>query len=159
VIRPGGVDASAADTARVAGLVLGPMLAEGVIRRRPAVTAYAARHDLDGRAVGVLRSLRERYGPAPLGLRVAGRRLFVVLDPGDVDDILARTPDPFTPATVEKRAALSHFQPHGVLVSEAGERRRRRALNEAALDTGRAYHRHAAAFQELIDREMAPLND
>jgi cytochrome P450 len=145
------------DTARIAGVVLGTALAEGVVRRRPVVTGFAARHDLDGRAARVLRRVRDRYGPAPLRLGVPGRPMFLVLDPQDVDDVLARTPDPFTPATAEKKAALRHFQPHGVLISSGADRDRRRALNEVALDADVRNHRFAAAFLSVIDRETAPL--
>jgi cytochrome P450 len=147
--------ATAADTARIAASVLGPALAEGVIRRRPLVTRYAARHDLDGRAARTLARMRDRYGSDPLRLRVPGRVFVVVLDPQDVDDLLARTPDPFTPATTEKRAALRHFQPHGVLVSSGRERELRRSANETALDTARPRHRHAETFLDIIDRETA----
>jgi cytochrome P450 len=149
--------ATLADTARIAGAVLAPAVAEGLILRRPAVTRYAARHDLDGRAVRTLQQLRAKYGRAPLRLRVPGRRVFIVLDPPDVDDILARTPDPFAPATKEKKASLRHFQPLGVLISTGPDRQRRRKANEAALDTGRLVHRDAKAFLEVIERETDPL--
>lgn len=150
--------ASVADSARIAGLVLGPALAQGVIRRRPSVTAYAARHELDARAADVLREMRRRYGSQPLRLRVPGRDFAVVLDPADVHDLLTRTPDPFSPATTEKTASLRHFQPHGVLVSRGRERAPRRVLNERALDAEHEHHRYAKAFTDLVERETEPLN-
>jgi hypothetical protein len=47
------------------------------------------------------------------------------------------------PANREKQAALSHFQPHGVLISHGQSRMGRRELNEAVLDTARPVHRQA----------------
>ena len=65
--------ASARDTARVLGGVLTPMLAQGVIARRPRLTARAERHRLDDGAVTVLQEMRGRYGSGPLRLRIPGR--------------------------------------------------------------------------------------
>ncbi|WP_308258742.1 cytochrome P450 [Saccharothrix obliqua] len=113
--------------------VLLPTLAKGVIVRRPAMTALAERFQVDASAVDVMRSLSERYGPEPLRLRVTGRSVALVLDPGDVERLLAESPEPFALATREKRAALEHFQPHGSLISRGAVRDRRRAFNEVVL--------------------------
>ncbi|MGF0315540.1 hypothetical protein [Nocardia fluminea] len=61
--------------------------------------------------------------------------------------------EPGVSANREKRAALGQFQPHGVLVSTGKVREQRRAVNEAALDTGRPLHRLAAPFTEVIAEE------
>ncbi|MFL1428086.1 MULTISPECIES: hypothetical protein [unclassified Nocardiopsis] len=99
--------------------LLSLQVARGVIVRRPGGEALAARLDADRRLAALLRELRERYGDRPLPLTVAGRPLVLVLAAEDVRDLLERTPDPFSPGGREKRGALAHFQPHGVLVSDA----------------------------------------
>ncbi|MBP2335283.1 cytochrome P450 [Saccharothrix coeruleofusca] len=125
--------ASRADTARVFARVLLPTLAKGVILRRPGVVAAAEKLRLDGSAVRTVRRMRERYGPEPLRLRVTGRSFALLLDPADVRRLLDQSPEPFALATKEKRAALGHFQPHGVLASRGAARERRREFNEQAL--------------------------
>ncbi|MET9230253.1 cytochrome P450 [Lentzea sp. NPDC003310] len=121
------------DTARVLATVLLPTLAKGVIVRRPGVMAAAEKVQSDTRAIDTMRKMRDRYGPEPLRLRITGRSVAVVLDPADVGRLLDGSPEPFALATREKKAALRHFQPHGVLISDGPERDRLRALNERAL--------------------------
>ncbi|WP_434443394.1 cytochrome P450 [Lentzea sp. E54] len=121
------------DTTRVLATVLLPTLAKGVIVRRPGVMAAAEKVQSDTRAIETMRRLRDRYGPEPVRLRVTGRSLAVLVDPTDVGRLLAESPEPFALATKEKKAALKHFQPHGVLISEGRERERLRELNERAL--------------------------
>ncbi|MFI9009309.1 cytochrome P450 [Actinosynnema sp. NPDC053489] len=125
--------ASRLDTGRAFAEVLLPTLAKGVIVRRPVVTALAEKIQADAVAVAAMRRFRERYGPEPLRLRVTGRSIAVLLDPLDVARLLAESPTPFALATREKKAALAHFQPHGVLISTGPERARRRAVNEDVL--------------------------
>ena len=74
-------------------------------------------------------------------------------------DANEETPETFTPANAEKRAALNQFQPHGVLVSRGTERARRREVNENALDTGRPVHADAEAIVGAVHTELAPLLD
>jgi cytochrome P450 len=157
--RVGATVASTVDTARVLTRVLGPVIAQGVVNRRPAVTARAERQGWDGRAVRVLDDLRRRYGDGPLVLRLPGRRLALVLTAEDAGRMLAGTPDPFAAATTEKQAALRHFQPDGVLISTGAVRRDRRAFNEAALDTGQAMHRLAGPVTRVVDDEVDRLGD
>ncbi|SES21056.1 Cytochrome P450 [Lentzea xinjiangensis] len=121
------------DTARVLATVLLPTLAKGVIVRRPGVMALAEKTRSDSAAIDTLRHLRDRYGPEPVRLRITGRSVAVLVDPADVGRLLAESPAPFSLATREKKSALEHFQPHGVLISEGEERRRLRELNEGAL--------------------------
>ncbi|MGW6443125.1 cytochrome P450 [Lentzea sp. NPDC055074] len=121
------------DTARVLAAVLLPTLAKGVAVRRPGVMAVAEKVQADTRAIGTMRRLRDRYGPEPVRLRVTGRSVAMLVDPADVGRLLAGSPEPFALATGEKKAALTHFPPHGVLMSEGLERDRLRELGERAL--------------------------
>ena len=60
----------------------------------------------------------------------------------------------------EKRAALSHFQPHGVLISTGEERAERRAFNEQVLDSGSAVHRELGGqMADKVDQEANELID
>lgn len=62
--------ASVPDTLLAGLAVFGPILAQGVILRRPAMVALAERLEADRRAGQVLARLRDRYGPGPLRLRL-----------------------------------------------------------------------------------------
>jgi cytochrome P450 len=135
--------ASALSTARIGLAVLAPVLAQGVIVRRPRMLALAERLDLDRRAGWVLQAARDRYGAGVLRLGVPGRSIAVVLSTDGVRRLLEDTPAPFTPASREKVAALAHFQPDGVLISRGRLRTDRRRLNESVLDTDRPVHRLA----------------
>jgi cytochrome P450 len=147
--------ASVAETLRVALEVALPTLAGGVIKRRPAAMAVAGKLQFDRPAVRLLRRLRERHHGRPLKLRVPGRSVELALSGADVKRLLAGAPTPFSPSTVEKRAALGHFQPHGVLVSDAADRPARRRFTEAVLETGRPLHELATPFANAIAEEAA----
>lgn len=149
--------ASVRDTMLVVGTAVLPALASGVIRRPPRLMGRVARWDADARAIAVLQRLRARYGPQPVRLRVPGRSMAMVLDPGDVGRLLAASPEPFSPATREKVAALAHFQPHGVLVGTRADRARRRALDERALDTHQPVHAAAASLTRTVREETEDL--
>jgi cytochrome P450 len=146
--------ASVVETLQVGAVVVAPLLARGVIVRRPAMVRAAEALDADTRAVRLLQRLRSVHGEGPLRLRVPGRRMVVLLGAGDVHRVLAGSPEPFSPATREKRAALAHFQPHGVLISTGEQRRVRRALNEAALDSAAPVHRDADAMVAAVRAEV-----
>lgn len=147
--------AGIADTWAVLRDVMLPTLAKGpLIRRRP-VVARAERHRLDDRAVARLQALRDRHGPGPLELRIPFRRQAVILCAEDARRILAAAPEPFAPATREKRAALGHFQPAGVLSSQGHDRVIRRRLNEDVLETGCPVHSMAPRFAAMAEEEMA----
>ncbi|APC35065.1 MULTISPECIES: cytochrome P450 [Nocardiopsis] len=137
--------------------VLLPNLARGVIVRRPLMTGLVAGLDADRRAVSLLRGLRERHGDDPLPLRLAGRRLALVLSPQDVGRLLRETPEPFSPGGMEKRGALSHFQPHGVLISDHDARPGRRAANVAALVPGQTIHPDGDVVAGQADDEALAL--
>jgi cytochrome P450 len=145
------------DTAAAVGGVLAPMLLQGVIARRRRAVALAGRLGLDGRAVRTMTRLRERYGPGPLVLRLPLRTVALVLEPDDVARVLAGSPEPFAAASREKRGALGHFQPHGVLVSRGEIREQRRRFVEEVLDTGRPLHRLAEPFARVAREEALHL--
>jgi hypothetical protein len=94
--------------------------------RRPRVVAMAEYLDLDARAVRRTQKIRNRYGAAPLLLRIPMRSPALILHPADVHRVLAETPEPFATASIEKRAALGDFEPKGSLVSHGPERADRR---------------------------------
>lgn len=154
--------ASVVDTVRVLGGVVLPLLQRGVIVRRPLMTRLVDRLEADRKAVRLLQDLRHRYGRGPLRLRIPGRRMVVVLSPEHVHRVLAGSPEPFHPATREKRAALAHFEPAGVLISSTQDRPERRRFNEAALDTDHAVHRGADAMigkiNDEVDRLLAEMD-
>ncbi|WIV54686.1 cytochrome P450 [Amycolatopsis nalaikhensis] len=151
------VTASVAETLRVAVEVALPTLAGGVIKRRPAAMAVAEKLRFDRPAVKLLRQLRARHHGRPLKLRVPGRSVELALSGADVGTLLAGAPTPFSPSTREKRAALGHFQPHGVLISDAADRRSRRRFTEAVLEPGRPLHELAAPFAKVVADETAVL--
>lgn len=127
--------ASILDTGLAVQDVLLPVVAEGVILRRPRLTHLAERLHVDDRALRRVRRLRDRYGDSPVLLRLPGRTVALVTAPEDVRRLLDETPEPFSAATAEKVGALRHFQPHAVLVTDPPLRTLRRELNEHALDT------------------------
>jgi cytochrome P450 len=140
----------------IAGVVI-PTLAKGVIIRRPPMVALAERLDLDARAVRLMQQLRDRYGSGPLLLRIPVRSQAVILSPEHVRRVLDETPEPFATASLEKQAALAHFQPRGVLISHGGERADRRRFNEQVLDSERPAHRHAERFTSVVREEADTL--
>lgn len=141
------------------GRVLLPIVAQGVIVRRRRTVALAGRLRLDERALRVLRELRDRYGPGPLVLPIPRRPVALLLAPGDVRRVLLGTPEPFAAATREKRGALGHFQPRGVLVSHGELRAERRRFVEDVLDAGRPLHRFAEPFARIAHEEALALRE
>jgi hypothetical protein len=114
--------AAVRETLGVTADVLTPTIAKGVIIHRPKVVAMAERFDLDRRAVRRMQRLRDAYGEGPLLLRVPGLSRALILSPEHVHRVLDGSPEPFATASSEKRAALAHFQPRGVLISHGPER-------------------------------------
>ncbi|GAB3661360.1 cytochrome P450 family protein [Glycomyces tarimensis] len=168
--RPGATDESAtpqragvAETVRVLTRLVVPTVAVGVVKRRPLMMAVAERCQMDRSAIRLMGRLRERHGTSPLRLQIPGRSIALVMSASDVGRILAESPDPFTPDTVEKRAALGKFQPHGVLVSSGASRGERRRFNEAVLEPHRPLHHLAAPMlartAEECDRLAATVDD
>jgi len=147
--------ASVLDTLALGLDVFAPLVAQGVIIRRPPIVALAEKLDLDTRAVARMQKLRDKYGRGPLMLPLPIRNQAVVLDPQHAQRVLDASPAPFSPASTEKRGALAHFEPKAVLLSEGAERADRRPFNEAVLDTAHPMHRMAASFLPLIEEEAA----
>ncbi|MCC9742780.1 cytochrome P450 [Streptomyces sp. MNU89] len=151
--------AGTAEQVRFTTEVLLPLLSVGVIKRRPRVMALAERLQLDRGGVATVRLLRERHGAGPLLMRLAGRSVLLLLDPGDVRRVLDGTPRPFGPASWEKRGALTQFQPHGSLITRGTERAPRRRLNEEALETDRPLHHLAPTVAGTVGEEARLLAD
>jgi len=149
--------ASVGDSLRTVATALAPVVARGVIMRRPRVEAILERLDADRRLVRTLQRLRERYGSGPLHLRVPGRSVVLVLDAADVEDVLARSPEPFATTTPEKRGALAPFQPRGVLISHGADRADRRRFNQSVLEPERPLHHLAAPMVDVVRQEAAGL--
>lgn len=147
--------ASLGDTVAVLRDVVLPILGKGPLIRRRKVVGLAERQGLDDRAVRRMQALRDRYGPGPLLLRIPFRPQALILSACDARMILDNTPDPFAADTAEKRSALGHFQPDGVLSSRGRDRTIRRALNEETLQTGCPIHAMADRFAAIADAEMA----
>jgi cytochrome P450 len=154
------------DTLATAGLkdriafvadVVAPTLAKGPLVRRPRVVSVAERLDLDARAVRRMAALRDTYGDGPLLVPVPGRTHAVILSPSDARRVLEETPDPFMPATDEKRAALAHFEPKVSLASRGAERVDRRRFNDSVLENDRPVHSMADAMLPVVEEEAARL--
>jgi len=141
------------DTLALAVDVLATTFAKGVIVRRPAVVALAERLELDRRAVQRMQKLRNKYGSGPLMLPLPIRKQAVVLTPQEVRRVLDESPEPFSAASSEKRAALSHFEPKGSLISQCPQRTARRRFNEEVLEHERAVHHMVDKFLPVVDDE------
>lgn len=152
---PAGTTLSGITAARLLTTLTGPLVAGGVIARRKSVMPLLERRQTDADLVTTMTDLRERYGPGPLQLSLPGRRIVLPLVPDDVARVLAESPSPFTPANREKKAALSPFQPHGVLISTGPVRGHRRAFNEGVLDTDLTLHHLAGSIAPTVRDEMA----
>src|SRR5215213_9436996 len=88
---------------------------------------------------------------------VPGREIAFVLGAEAARRVLDGSPEPFAPANLEKRAALGHFQPAGVLVSHGAERARRRAFNERVLQPHCEAHELHDALLAKVEEEAAGL--
>src|SRR5881392_3554522 len=66
--------ASLAESAQLTGTVLAPLVARGLLARRPRVVALEARFDADRRAVRLLQRLRARHGDEALLVPIPRRR-------------------------------------------------------------------------------------
>lgn len=137
-----------------------PTWAQGLLLRRPWVTALAERWQFDRRAILYLQKLRRKYGNGPLLLRIGKRVHLILLAATDVARVLEGEASAFTPATDEKRAALLNFEPHGSLITRApGERALRRHFSEEILEQTRPVHSCAARFAAVVGGEAAQLLD
>lgn len=143
---------------RVFSLILASPVIKGPIIRRPRAVNMAERFDLDAAGVEEFKRLRVKYGDGPVQLSLMpGRRVALLLNPDDVHRVLNETPDPFRPASLEKRGALNHFQPAGLLVSSPQARQDRRPFNETVLEAGQTLHSHADVMTRAITEEAEAL--
>src|SRR3954470_7724950 len=149
--------ASSIDTLHVFGSVMLPTFGKGIFIRRPTMEAAAERMGFDTGAVKAMQRLRRKYGAAPLLLAIPGRPQLLLLDARDVIKVLNGTPRPFRTDTKEKRAALNHFEPGNVLVSDPARRAVLRPLHEAALCTSSTVHPLVSRFHEVIQDELRPV--
>jgi cytochrome P450 len=149
--------ASVADTVSILTRVLGPSVLKGAIIRRPRMVALAAQLDADTRAVQFMQRLHRQYGGGPLMLRLMSHRRALLLSPDHVRHVLNGAPTPFSPASFEKRAALSHFEPKNALISSAEDRPPRRAFNERVLQSDNPAHALAPKFLAVVDEETDAL--
>lgn len=149
--------ASFPDAVRALTTVFLPVAARGAIARRPRVVGLLQRGDADARAVRTMQRLRDRYGRGPVQVKLGFKRLVFLTDPEDVHRVLDGAPRPFRPDTLEKRHALGHFQPAGVLVSAPQDRVHRRPFNESVLDSGQTLHRIAGPASAVVEQEVTVL--
>jgi cytochrome P450 len=149
--------ASIAETMSFLAQVMAPTAGKGVIIRRRAMMSLAEGLNLDRSAVKAMQRLRNHHGRGPLMLRIPMRRQAVVLHPDDVRLILEQTPEPFATATMEKRAALGHFEPGMSLVSHGADRADRRRFNEDVLQHEKLMHDLAENFVTVAQREAGNL--
>jgi cytochrome P450 len=142
----------------LAGIV-GPPLARGAILRRRVAVGVTARLELDRRALRRMQRLHRRYAPGPLMLLMPGPPRALILHADHVRRVLDGAPEPFAADSPEKRAALGHFEPSGVLVSRGRDRAARRRYNEAVLEPRRPVHplgeRFARVAREEAERLLA----
>ncbi len=134
-----------------------PVWAKGILLRRPRIAALEARWRLDAGAMHLVQRLRRRYDGAALLLRKTGPPQLLLLSPADLKRVLDRTPEPFSPATQAKRAAIAHYEPHVSLISRGAERIVRRKFNDDILDSGCIFHRLALRFAEVVREEAMKL--
>lgn len=111
--RSGLNQASAGDTARIAAAIYGPSAVGTLVRRWNFVNDHTAWWDLSGRSLRVLHQMRRRYGTAPLRLNLPAprTRVFVMLDPDHVDEVMRAVP-------VQPRAAGTLTGPLADLVRQ-----------------------------------------
>lgn len=147
------------DSLAVLVRVVLPTLAKGVLVRRPRMLALAERLDLDARAVKEMQRLRSRYGEGLLLIRNPVRPQALVMKSEDAWLALQQAPSPYSPASDEKRSALGHFEPGVSLISTGGDRKRRRRLNEIALESHAPCHHLGATFSRIVDQEITSLAD
>ncbi len=151
--------ASIADTLSILLVAAAPLIAKGLIVRRPKIVHLLALGGAEGRGVRLLARMRRKYGDGPLLLRIPFREQAVVLSPKHLRRVLAETPEPFASDSSEKVASLAHFQPEGVLISHGAERAERRRFNEAVLESACPVHSLASSLTAMVEAGAASLRD
>ena len=77
----------------------------------------------------------------------------------DVRRVLAEAPEPFTPASTEKQAALSHFEPHNSLITRGPQRGPRRQFHDEVLQSSQPIHDCFKTFLAVVRGEARRLLD
>jgi cytochrome P450 len=141
------------ETLTILLLAIGPLVAKGIIVRRPKIVALLANTGGEEPGIRLLERLRRKYGGAPLRLKLPLRRQVVILSAGDLARVLAETPEPFASDSREKHSALAHFQPEGVLISTGEARAERRRFNERVLESACPIHSLGGSFAAIVRGE------
>ena len=149
--------ASLLENARLNSLVFVPNALQGVFRRRRAAVAVATRANVDGHAVGLLRGMNRGHHGGPVWVRVVRDPALLLLTPADVHRALAGSPDPFASDPKPKRDGLVAFQPDALTISRGDTWRKRRAFNEAVLETGQPLHGLGDGFVAVAGEEAETL--
>ena len=77
----------------------------------------------------------------------------------DVRRVLAEAPEPFTPASTEKQAALSHFEPRNSLITRGPQRGPRRQFHGEVLQSSQPIHDCFKTFLAVVRGEARRLLD
>ena len=77
----------------------------------------------------------------------------------DVRRVLAEAPEPFTPASTEKQAALSHFEPRNSLITRGPQRGPRRQFHNEVLQSSQPIHDCFKTFLAVVRGEARRLLD
>jgi cytochrome P450 len=141
---------------RFIAVVVTPTWAKGILLRRPLMVRLAERWQVDRRAIRFMQRLRRKHGDAALLVRAPGRSYVIPLSPDDVCRVLDAA-QAFTPASREKCAALSHFEPNVSLITRGPKRDLRRCLNDDVLASGQEVHPLAGSFLDIVRDEAARL--
>jgi cytochrome P450 len=149
--------ASLLENARLNSLVFVPNALQGVFRRRRAAVAVATRANVDGHAVGLLRGMNDGHHGGPVWVRVVRDPALLLLTPADVHRALAGSPEPFASDPRPKREGMVAFQPDALTISRGDTWRKRRAFNEAVLETGQPLHGFGDRFVAVAGEEAETL--
>jgi hypothetical protein len=145
--------ASLVDNVRFNQTVIVPNALQGIFRRRPAAVGIATRTNVDGQAVGLLRSLRRKHGDGPLWVRVVKDPALLLLSVADVRRALEGSPEPFASDPPSKKRGMSAFQPDALTISRGDLWAARRAFAVGVLDD----HGLDARFVGVLEEELAGL--
>jgi cytochrome P450 len=149
--------ASLVDNVRFNQTVILPNALQGIFKRRPPAVGIATRTNVDGQAVGLLRSLRRKHGPGPVWVRILKDPALLLLDVDDVQRALEGSPAPFASDPPSKKRGMSAFQPDALTISRGELWAARRRFAEGVLDTPKVSHRFAKRFVGIVEEELAEL--
>jgi cytochrome P450 len=119
-------------------------------------TEVATRFDT-GRGVATVELLTERYAGRPVVLKSVLGQTLLVLDAGDVRQVLESPVSVYAMNAAEKRRLFSPFAPDALNGSPPDLHAERRPFNEAVLDYGHEPHRLAERFLKVVHEEVAAM--